>query len=231
MEPIESEHGLEERIWNAQSGASLAWFLIVIFVGTHFYVSGSNWIWGASARTLLSSGALSAQRIDNGEFWRLSASLFLHGDLIHLLFNSLAVLALGRLSQSIFGWVRSIEIWYLSGLSGAFLSWSMGATRTVGASGAIFGMLGALCIFGWKYRHEMSGELGELLRRRLLFWGCVNLCIGLIIPNIDNPSHFGGFICGCALGSVVEHQWKKKWDVILLSFPCILGIWSTIATF
>ena len=124
----------------------------------------------------------------------------------------------------------SLEMLYLSGLAGAFLSWSMGATRTVGASGAIFGLLAALCIFGWKYREEMRGELGDLLRRRLLFWGSLNLCVGLIIPNIDNPSHFGGFICGCLLGAIVGHRWEKMWDRILLAFPCILGIWCTIAT-
>ena len=224
------EPPLEDRIWDAHAKAYLSWVLVLVLVLVHIWVSGSDWIFGASARQLLTSGALNAQRIDSGELWRLSASLFLHGDLIHLVFNALAVLALGRLSQAIFGWVRSVEILYLSGLAGAFLSWSMGATRTVGASGAIFGLLAALCIFGWKYRDEMRGELGELLRRRLLFWGGVNLFIGLIIPNIDNPSHFGGFICGCMLGAIVGHRWDKKSDLIILAFPCILGIWCTIAT-
>lgn len=228
MEAVEGS--LEDRIWAAHAKSYLAWVLVCILVLVHVWVSGENWIWGASARKLLSSGALNAQRIDGGEFWRLSASLLLHGDLLHLIFNALAILALGRIAQAIFGWVRSAEILYLSGLAGAFLSWSMGATRTVGASGAIFGLLAALCIFGWKYRDQMRGELGDLLRRRLLFWGSLNLCIGLIIPNIDNPSHFGGFICGCMLGAIVGHRWEKMWDRILLAFPCILGIWCTIAT-
>lgn len=221
---------LEDKIWDAHARSYLSWMLVFALVSVHFWVAGTNWIWGASARRLLSAGALSAHRIDDGELWRLSASLVLHGDLIHLVFNALAILALGRFSHAIFGWLRSMEILYLSGLAGAFLSWSMGATRTVGASGAIFGLLAALCIFGWKYREELHGDLGELLRRRLLFWGSVNLFIGLIIPNIDNPSHFGGFICGCMLGAIVGHRWEKSSDRILLAIPCILGIWCTIAT-
>ena len=228
MDPLATS--LEDKIWDAHARSYLSWILVVVLLAVHLWVAGEDWIWGASARKLLSSGALNAQRIDGGELWRLSASLLLHGDLLHLVFNALAVLALGRLSQAIFGWIRSVEILYLSGLAGAFLSWSMGATRTVGASGAIFGLLAALCIFGWKYRGEMRGELGDLLRRRLLFWGSLNLCVGLFIPNIDNPSHFGGFICGCILGAIVGHRWETVWDRILLAFPCILGIWCTIAT-
>lgn len=221
---------LEDKIWDEHARSYLSWVLVCLLVCVHLWVSGADWIWGASARTLLSAGALNASRIDDGDLWRLSASLLLHGDLLHLVFNALAVLALGRFSQAIFGWVRSVEILYLSGLAGAFLSWSMGATRTVGASGAIFGLLAALCVFGWKYRDEMHGELGDLLRRRLLFWGSLNLCIGLIIPNIDNPSHFGGFICGCMLGAIAGHRWERMWDCILLAIPCIVGIWCTIAT-
>ena len=230
MEAVVSQEKLEDNIWDAQSKAYLSWVLVLILLCVHVWVSGANWIWGASARSLLSAGALNAQRIDEGELWRLSASLFLHGDLLHLSFNALALLALGRVSQAIFGVFRSLQIFFLAGWAGAFFSWSMGATRTVGASGAIFGLLAALSVFGWKYREELTGELGDILRRRLLFWGGVNLFIGLVIPNIDNPSHFGGFICGGIVGAVVGHRWEKSWDVILLSFPFILGIWCTLAT-
>lgn len=230
METVRPDSLLEKKIWDGFSNAYLSWILVVILVIVHVWVSGSDWIWGASARALLSAGALNAQRIDAGEMWRLSASLFLHGDLLHLSFNALALLALGRVSQAVFGSVRSLQILFLSGWAGAFLSWSMGAIRTVGTSGAIFGLLAALSVFGWKYRHDLSGELGDILRRRLLFWGVVNLFVGVVIPNIDNPSHFGGFICGGILGSVVGHRWEKKWDMILLAFPFILGIWCTLST-
>lgn len=225
-----AETVLEHRIWDALAKSHLSWVMVFGLVATHIFVSGSDWIWGASPKALLDAGALNAKLIDGGEFWRLSMSLIIHGDLLHLSFNALALLALGRIAESIFGPMRCLGILYVSGLSGAFLSWSMGAVRTVGASGAIFGLLAALSVCGWKYREDLQGELGGMLRRRLLFWGMFNLLIGLLIPNIDNPSHFGGFVCGGLLGALVHHRWEGKWDGIILASFSILGIFGSIIT-
>jgi rhomboid protease GluP len=219
---------LEEKIWDALAYSYLSWVLVFVLVVQHILVSGTDWIWGASPKALLDAGALNATLIDAGEIWRFSISLIIHGDLLHLSFNALALLALGRIAESIFGRIRCLAILYLSGLAGAFLSWSMGAERTVGASGAIFGLLAALSVCGWKYRNELRGELGGILRRKLLFWGVFNLLIGLLIPNIDNPSHFGGFLCGGLLGALVHHRWEGKWDGVILSSLSILGIFCSI---
>ena len=219
------DSSLEERIWQAMNQSRLVWAIVAMIVMVYLWSSQSDWIWGASVAELRRAGALSAQQIDNGEIWRLSMSLILHGDLLHLSMNMLALLALGRMAEAIFGRIRLFSVLYLSGIGGALFSWAMGAQRTVGASGAIFGLLATMSVFGWKYRRELEGELGLLLRRKLLFWGVVNLVLGFVIPNIDNPSHIGGFVCGALLGTMISHQWEKGWERMLLASLTIGGIW------
>ena len=228
MEAINKESLLENRIWRSLDGSYFSWFLSAVLVGVYFYVSSDSWIRGASAQTLVDAGALRAELIDRGEFWRLSISLLLHADLLHLICNVTALLALGRIAEAMYGKVRMFGLLYLSGVCGAILSWSMGAVRTVGASGAIFGLLAALSVCGWKYREELREELGHLLRRRLLFWGIFNLLMGLVVPNIDNPSHFGGFFCGCALGTLVGHRWEGTVDRMILAIVSIMAICSSM---
>jgi len=225
------EDTLEERIWNALGRSYVAWVLATLMVLIYLWVSQSNWVFGARASRLLEVGALSAKKIDTGEFWRLSMSLVLHADLLHLVMNMLALVALGRMAEAIFGRIRVVSILYLSGIAGAVFSWSMGAQRTVGASGAIFGLLAAMSVFGWKYRKQLAGELGGMLRRKLLFWGVLNLFLGLVIPNIDNPSHVGGFVCGALLGSMISHQWERNWERLILAILSIAGIWLSVLSY
>ena len=90
-----------------------------------------------------------------------------------------------------------------SGLSGAVFSWSMGSAQTVGFSGALFGLLGALVIFGWKYRDELGDELSQMLGVRLAILGGLNLLAGFVLPMVDNPSHLGGALSGCVLGMLM----------------------------
>ena len=160
----------------------------------------SKILFGPSKRQLIDSGGLMTSRIDQGEWYRLFSSLFLHGDILHLAFNTSALWVLGRMCETMYGAFRSVLLFLLSGLGGALLSWTMGATLTVGASGALFGLIGALVLLGWKYKDELSHDLGFLLRTRLFVIGILNLVLGLFIPMIDNPSHFGGFIIGIILG-------------------------------
>ena len=138
--------------------------------------------------------------------WRLIASLFLHADLLHLLVNGGAVWVLFRLDGALFGSVRTLWLFLLCGMCGALLSWAAGTPSTVGASGGLFGLMGAAISYGWKYRAQLPDQLGGLLRRRLAFWGGLNLGMGVLFPMIDNHSHFGGFISGLIFGLLVDDR-------------------------
>lgn len=231
MESIEGESGFP---WQKEWAC---WCILVLMTLNYFWVCGLDvgaWIFGPERGSLLASGALSARYIDKGEIWRLPRSLFLHGDLLHLVLNALALWILGRLGESIYGPLRLVGILVLCGLSGALLSWSFGAHQTVGISGAIFGLLGAEIIVGWRNREHLPDDLGQALRIQLPFWAVVNILVGLLVPVIDNASHLGGLIAGLVLGVIVDDYWVKKarWkggkDFLWGSLILVVGVVSLL---
>lgn len=156
------------------------------------------------ARLLTRAGGQDAELIAEGEVWRLLSCVFLHQSGLHLLLNGLAILGLGRLVESIWGRPRALAIFVLSGLFGSSLSWLGGTRLSVGASGAAFGLLAALVVFGFRFRSALPPELGRALRRRLLPWALLNLAIGALLPFIDNLAHLGGLLGGGLLALVLD---------------------------
>jgi rhomboid protease GluP len=145
-------------------------------------------------------------KVDGGELWRLVSCVFLHGDGLHLLLNGLALFALGRLCESLYGSARFAWLFVLSGMCGAAFSWLGGNTTSVGASGGIFGLMGAAMVFGWRYQAQLPPHMSHFLRRSLLPWVVLNLVIGLLIPFIDNLGHIGGLVGGAVLGTFIGNR-------------------------
>jgi rhomboid protease GluP len=85
-----------------------------------------------------------------------------------------------------------------------------GTTLTVGASGGIFGLLGAAFVFGWKQGRALPDDTAAFFRRRLVPWILVNLAIGLLLPFIDNLGHIGGLVTGCLLGMVLDNRVTER---------------------
>ncbi len=128
-----------------------------------------------------------------GEYWRLLTSLFLHGGTLHLFSNSVVLLQTGRLVEMLFGRWRFLFIYLVAGLSGSWLSLFFGDffQPSVGASGAIFGLFGAMVFF------RATAAQGVRLSWGGLLWPiAINLSIGLIIPHVDNWAHIGGLVGG-----------------------------------
>jgi len=157
-------------------------------------------------QVLIDMGAMFAPGIEAGEIWRLVSCIFLHGDGTHILLNGVALIGLGRLWEGVVGPLRLLWLVLLTGLGGALLSFVGGNEASVGASGAIFGLMGACVVFGWRFRRELPTHIGELFRRKLLPWVGLNLFIGYVIPFIDNLGHVGGLITGAALAMVSGNQ-------------------------
>jgi rhomboid protease GluP len=166
-----------------------------------------------------------------GQSWRLVSSMFLHGGFLHLLFNGYALYLLGPLLERLHGSRRFLILYLFSGLAGAAASVMFTDGPSVGASGAIFGMLGALVVFGLKFRTSLPPRVARALGVGLLPWVAINLVIGLIpgLP-IDNAAHIGGLIAGTALavtfGSALAGKARGLRDVALeLAFAlCLLVI-------
>jgi membrane associated rhomboid family serine protease len=130
-----------------------------------------------------------------GEWWRLFTAMFLHSptSFIHIIFNMYVLYMYGPQVEDAFGHVRFALLYVAAGLAGSAASYAVGCDGGVGASGAIFGIVGVLVVY-LRNRGHMA-----LVNSLLAFIG-INLVIGFVIPNIDNAAHIGGLVGGLALG-------------------------------
>lgn len=153
---------------------------------------------------LVAVGGRASARVLDGEWWRLLSCLFVHGDLLHLVMNGVALFGLGRLCEAVYGPTRLLALFLLCGLSGALLSQLSGAPLSVGASGSVFGLLGAGVVFGLRHRALLAPPLRAVFGQGLLPWVALNLAIGFVIPGIDNAGHVGGLLGGGLAGLIVS---------------------------
>ncbi|WP_291647870.1 rhomboid family intramembrane serine protease [Clostridium sp.] len=155
--------------------------------------------------TLIQMGAKVNVLINSGEIYRLLTSAFLHGGIIHIFFNMSALSIIGREVEAVYGNKRYIAIYIISALGGSVVSYLFKPNSiSVGASGAIFGLLGAMLIFGLKERDK----IGKQYLKNILETIVLNVIIGITIPNIDNFAHLGGLIIG-ALTSLILFKNKN----------------------
>ena len=148
---------------------------------------------------LVRLGAKVTPLIAAGEYWRLFTSMFLHIGFMHLFFNGYALVALGTELERIVGTGRFLVIYLFSGLYGSLASYAFSASLSAGASGAIFGLIGALGAFFALHR-ERLGAWGQRRLLNILFLIAINLFLGFTQPGIDNMAHLGGLVCGLVLG-------------------------------
>ena len=202
------EKTIDDVLFNLQDWRKFAPVLVLVGLNLSIFVSAG---WGhlsllgiISASRLDHVGALNTSLVDDGEIWRLLTSIFLHAGWVHLIVNGLNMYALGALVYRLYGTLWMWLSFVLCGLSGSMLTWALGTERTVGASGAIFGWMGILCVLGWKHRHNLLGESGRLLRHTMVFWTVLSLGVGWVVPFIDNAAHIGGLLVGLALGMMLE---------------------------
>lgn len=127
-----------------------------------------------------------------GYWWTLITAIFLHGNFLHILFNLLWIRQIGTNVEELFGTSRFILIFLISGIVGFILSNIVGIQLTIGASGSIFGLLGALIFYG---RHR-GGVFGEAIFRQVMSWAVLLFIFGFLFSGINNWAHAGGFIGG-----------------------------------
>ena len=135
---------------------------------------------------------LDAIGVRNGEVYRLLTSIFMHGSIYHLVVNMYSLYFLGKELETFLGKTKFIIIYLISGLTGSLLSCILTNSYSLGASGAIFGLLGSLLYFGMHYRLY----LGSVLVKQIVPIIVLNLLIGFTFSGIDNAAHIGGLIGG-----------------------------------
>lgn len=154
----------------------------------------------ALANVLIAYGAKVNDLIKQGQYWRFITPIFLHANLLHVGLNMLNFAVLGVVLERIMGHVRFLLVYILTGVVSIIASFVFSPQEiSVGASGAIFGIVGAYAIFVLMHRRAFRGGGIPSLIWIMLVIG-VNIGIGFIIPNIDNFAHLGGLVSGCLLG-------------------------------
>lgn len=154
----------------------------------------------AYSLALLQLGGKFGPAIDAGEYWRFLTPIVLHGGLIHLGFNSYALFALGPAAEGYYGSARFLAIYLLAGLAGTIASYIRSPGLSIGASGAIFGLLGALAAFFYSARGLLGAERSRQQITQLVAMAGINIVLGLSTPAIDNAAHIGGLVAGGVAG-------------------------------
>lgn len=164
---------------------------------------------GGSTQTdvLVRLGAKVTALIVSGEYWRLFTAMFLHIGIMHLIFNGYALLAVGTELERLFGPGRFTAIYLLSGLLGNLASYAFSPNLAAGASGAIFGLIGALASFFTLHR-ERLGTWGRTRLANIAFLIAINLFFGFTQPGIDNLAHLGGLLGGLGLGWALAPRYQ-----------------------
>ena len=156
----------------------------------------------SNPETLRDFGAITYIDIRSGQYWRYISAMFLHIGVMHLLVNSISLVILGSLLERTLGSYKFIIIYIASGIGGSALSYSMISPWSVGggASGAIFGCLGALGIF-FLLNKKALGRSGKENLNAVLLMAVINFGFGFMFPSVDNWAHLGGFISGATMSS------------------------------
>lgn len=139
--------------------------------------------------------------VQNGEFYRLFTCMFVHADILHILFNMIALYSIGPVVERYYGKSKFLLIYLVSGLLGSIFSgvFMTADSISIGASGAIFGLLGSISYFTYYYRATLQG----ILRGSIMPVIIINLVIGFLSSSIDLSAHIGGLIGGILISMAI----------------------------
>jgi membrane associated rhomboid family serine protease len=206
----------------------------VMLVVVAVFSGGGLGVLSPAQDALCRLGALNSFAIaEQGQWWRLLTVMVLHGGILHFALNSYALFLFGPTLEQVLGHARYLALYVVSGLAGSAASFAIGDTALgVGASGAIFGLLGALVAYFFRRRDRG----GSAPLQRLIIIVALNLVLALNIPQIDNLAHAGGFVGGLVAMALMDAlpQRNRLAQTFALAVPALAAVALTavgIATF
>ena len=145
--------------------------------------------------------------MEAGQWWRLFSSQFVHLDIMHMAFNGYGLYVLGPILERFYGRKRFFVLYIFSGTLAGLSSFLINDLPSGGASGAIYGLVGGLLLFGWKYRDSLPERLSRAFTVGLLPWVVFSLGIGFMesIP-MDNAAHLGGLASGALIALLLHSR-------------------------
>ncbi|HKK89814.1 MAG TPA: rhomboid family intramembrane serine protease [Desulfobacteraceae bacterium] len=183
-----------------------------------------------SVNSLIFLGAAGTIPIDHyNEWWSLIAASWLHGGVLHILFNMTALYQIAPLVIREYGMHRMVIIYTLSGVAGFLLSYLAGVMVTIGASAAICGLIGATLFYG----KSRGGVYGEAVFKQTSGWVFGLALFGLLIPNINNWGHGGGLVAGIFLAWLLgynerkhEALWHRLFSMASIAVTGVILLWA-----
>ncbi|HEY5079834.1 MAG TPA: rhomboid family intramembrane serine protease [Opitutaceae bacterium] len=206
-------------------GLNVAVFLVMaVFMG-------AGWVESSDMAPYIRAGASNAAATTDGQWWRLVASMFIHFGILHLALNMWALLQSGTLVERLQGRTLYAITYLASGLGGGFLSmaWHGDKIWSAGASGAIFGVYGALLGYMLREKKALPKSVFQPLLKSTLIFAGYNLVYGLSNPRIDNGAHVGGLLTGIAMGWLTAPPLDPDSRSRLMASRIRLAVTATLA--
>ena len=188
----------------------------MILIGINVAAYVAQLATGNRAGDVYQQGALQGYLTADGDYWRLLTSAFLHGSMLHLLFNMYALYLFGPFVERALGTARFVVAYLTSALAGSIVVYLLAdpATVTIGASGAVFGLFGMALLFLLKAKQDV---------RTLLVLLAINAFISVAGPNISWEGHLGGFVAGVVLGAAFAYAPRDRRT--LVQALVVGGLW------
>ncbi len=203
--------------------SSTVYLLTLLMSGNQLQVVGGGLNFLAPSQSALflfgMTGALPVYGL--GRWWTLLSASWLHGSLLHILFNMMWVRDLGPAMADIIGPSRTVIIYTVAGFCGFLLSSSVGVPFTMGASASVFGLLGALVHYGRK-----SGS--SLVRGQAVQYAVILFVFGFFMRGVDNFAHAGGFAGGYAMSAFFNPLTRERGDHMLVAVICVAATFLAI---
>lgn len=201
----------------------------------HTPAGGSGGFLSPGQGSLLLLGATGTYPIDYfGRYWTLVSASYLHGGILHIIFNLMALYQIAPKVSGEYGSSRMFTIYTVSGVIGYAVSYLAGVPLTIGASAAVCGLIGALIYYG----KSRGGVYGNSVYREVSGWVISIFIFGLIFPGINNWGHSGGILGGIIVGALLgynERRRENSYDHALalvcgLVTLCVLG-WAVFSAY
>jgi rhomboid protease GluP len=222
---------------NVVTVACIALYVVSLLLDPRTALSARNPFdaFAPSSAALIALGATGSGPWSVGRWWTIFTAVYLHGSILHILFNVLWIRQLGPAVEELYGPARLMVIFTAAGAVGFLVSNWVGYPLTIGASGAVFGLLGAIVAFGKK----RGGTFGAMVLRQYGYMALLIFVLSFFMPAVNNAAHAGGFAGGFLAGLVMSLAEQRRETALdwVLAAACIavtlagfaLSLWETFA--